>query len=237
MDQLNLYRYGYTNIGKVILRAPTLDEICNYGESDFWVLADYICAIPTDYMLELDKQGIRYEDVPEYDFFIDSILPNLDSDTCNILLPNVHPEQMQYQIFEDCSDKIVVDIKEQVVIDKNTYVQLTRTIRKLFGLQYKPMFAQNDFTRKKLFELSKKRRKKAKSKPNESVLLPLVSSMVNCSDFKYNYEEVWNMNFYAFMDSVKRVNAVRSANQMYTGGYFGLSLKDVKEYLDWMRPL
>jgi len=45
------------------------------------------------------------------------------------------------------------------------------------------------------------------------------------------------MPFFAFMDSVRRIQAVKVAHEMSTGGYFGLKLSEVKEYLDWMRDL
>lgn len=237
VDLLELYRHGESNINSVILRSPTLNEICDYGEVNFFSMAAFICAIPTDYMVELTDRGIRYEDVSEYDFFIEDILPKLSYDLCHIILPNIHPEQMKYAPIGDGSGRIVVDFEEKVILDQDTYIQVTRAIRKMFGFKYRPKFAQNELTRQKLIEVARRKRDKQQNQPNESVLLPLISAMVNCSDFKYNHEQVWNMSFYAFMDSVKRVNAVRSANQMSTGGFFGIKLADVQEHLDWMRPL
>ena len=71
MDKLQLYRgrdvillsdKDSTNPTGITLHSPTLGEICDYGESQFFSLAYYICSIPTDYMDELEDAGIKYED-------------------------------------------------------------------------------------------------------------------------------------------------------------------------------
>ena len=188
-------------------------------------------------LMELDEKGIRYEDVDEYWFFLHSILPSLQSDIVHIILPNLHIESMILGVSKDSDEEIVIDPDHSVTINKDTYVQLTRFLRTMFGFKYEPKIAQNELTRSKMIELAKRKKKKKKQNNDSSVLLPLISSMVNCADFKYSYSDVWDMPFFAFMDSVKRVNANRTSNQMCTGGYFGLKLSDVKDYTDWMRSL
>lgn len=237
MDMLQFYRYGEGKINDLIVRSPTLDEICNQEELNFFSVAAFICSIPTDYMAELDEKGIRYEDVDEYWFFLHSILPSLQSDIVHIILPNLHIESMILGASKDSDEEIVIDPDHSVTINKDTYVQLTQFLRTMFGFKYEPKIAQNELTRSKMIELAKRKKKKKKQNKDSSVLLPLISSMVNCADFKYSYSDVWDMPFFAFMDSVKRVNANRTSNQMCTGGYFGLKLSDVKDYTDWMRSL
>ncbi|HAH70473.1 MAG TPA: hypothetical protein DCL74_01650, partial [Succinivibrionaceae bacterium] len=124
-----------------------------------------------------------------------------------------------------------------LAIDQTVYQELVSTLRKIFGFKYNPKIAATPLTRKMMIREARECRKILANKKPKSTLMPLVSTMVNIADFKYTHDEVWDMPFFAFMDSVKRVQAVRMAAAMYTGGYFGLKLSDVKEYLDYARPL
>ncbi len=42
-------------------------------------------------------------------------------------------------------------------------------------------------------------------KPFQSLLLPLISSLTNCPEFKYRWDDVWTLPIGVFMDSVERV--------------------------------
>lgn len=238
MDNLALYRGKNDFIENLEFRSPTLNDICDFGEHKFFSVASLICATPYDFMVELDADGIRYEDVSEYNFFITSLFNAFSSEDIQILFPNLFPERMQLLAKDDTNELVRVDFENDIIIDGKVYLQMVALIRKMCGFKHEPKFAGDELTRKKMIEIARIRKKRAKTKTNnESTLLPLISSMVNCADFKYNHKDVWDMPFFAFMDSVRRVQAVRTANQMTTGGYFGIQLSDVKDYIDWMRPL
>lgn len=246
MDKLQLYRgrdvillsdKDSTNPTGITLHSPTLGEICDYGESQFFSLAYYICSIPTDYMDELDDAGIKYEDLDDYEFFIVTLFKNLQDVNLSILLPNFNPSKLELSQHIETKELVRIDYDSEFVFDKTLYLELTKTLRDLFGFKYQPRYAGTPLTRQKMIEVARQQKLQSKNKKAESVLLPLISSMINCAEFKYNHSEVWDMPFYAFMDSVRRVQAVRTANEMYTGGYFGIKLSEVKEHLNWMRPL
>ncbi len=236
MDVLQLYRGRDGYIGPLVFHGPTLGEICDYGQIKFISLVSHICSIPTDYMSELEDKGIRYEDIDEYEFFLTSLWPSLSSNSVSIVFPDWEPEKM---VLGQRKDELVRWNQEtNFVFDKQLYKEMTDTLRKFCGLKYAPRIAGNELTREKMIEIDRiKKRKKASSKKEDEYLFPLISAMVNCSEFKYNHEEVWNMPYFAFMDAVKRVQANRTAKAMTTGGYFGVKLSDVSEYTDWMRSL
>lgn len=235
MDKLQLYRGNDEHIGPFTFHCPTLNEIVDYGELSFFSLAYHLCSIPTDYMSELEDQGIKYEDVDEYEFFLVSLWGTISNDDVSIILPDFKPEDM---VLAQREDQLVRwDESSNYVFDKSTYKELTTALRDLCGFKYAPKIAGNALTREKLIEIDRIKKKKSNKNTNESTLFPLISSMVNCADFKYNHRDVWDMPFFAFMDSVKRVQAVRTAHEMCTGGYFGVKLADVKQYTNWMRSL
>ena len=64
--------------------------------------------------------------------------------------------------------------------------------------------------------------------------------MVNSDGFKRDDQTVWDMNIFAFTDSVKRIDKIRNSNLLLQSGYsgFGVDLKKIKkEELNYMGEL
>ena len=79
-----------------------------------------------------------------------------------------------------------------------------------------------------------------KNETPKPVLLPMISTMVNIDGFKRNDQTVWDMNIYAFMDSIKRISKIRNSNLLLQSGYsgFGVDLKKIKkDELNYMGEL
>ena len=79
-----------------------------------------------------------------------------------------------------------------------------------------------------------------KNEPFKSNLLPMISTLVNMDGFKRNDSDIWDMNIYAFMDSVKRIAKIKNASLLLQSGYsgFGIDLKKIKkDELDYMGEL
>ncbi|MDE7238410.1 MAG: hypothetical protein K2N41_01705, partial [Lachnospiraceae bacterium] len=63
---------------------------------------------------------------------------------------------------------------------------------------------------------------------------------VNYDGFKRNDQTVWDMNLFAFMDSIRRIDKIRNSNLLLQSGYsgFGVDLKKVnKEELNYLGEL
>ena len=72
-----------------------------------------------------------------------------------------------------------------------------------------------------------------------SILSPLISSLINCEQFKYDHTTVWDLNIYQFMDSVKRIQKLKSYNQIMQGVYAGtVDSKNLSsDTVNWMGAL
>lgn len=237
IDELKLYRGENDYIGEIEFHPPTLREVVDFGETDFFAMVYQFCATPYDFMSELDDQGIRYEDIDEYIFFIVNLFESFNEKNTKLIFPNLNVSKMVLYQKTNTGEILRVDPDTGLYIDQTVYQELTSTLRKIFGFKYEPKVAATPLTRKMMIRAARERRAMLATQKQKSTLMPLVSTMVNISDFKYTHKEVWDMSFFAFMDSVKRVQAIRMATAMYTGGYFGLKLSEVKEYLDYARPL
>ena len=70
------------------------------------------------------------------------------------------------------------------------------------------------------------------------ILLPLISSMTNYSGFKYDYDTVWNVRIYPFLDGVNRSKIIKNSDHLYVGLYSGcIEFKNIKNELDWQRQI
>jgi hypothetical protein len=93
----------------------------------------------------------------------------------------------------------------------------------------------NENTKMILIEDDRDEYLKNKNKEPKSYLLNMISSMINCAEFKYNYETVWNMKIGAFIDSVKRIKKIKNVNRLLNGNY---DLKNINQKeLDWLGEL
>ena len=97
----------------------------------------------------------------------------------------------------------------------------------------------DEFTKDAMIEDEKDERELAARKPYSSFLLPLISSLTNCAEFKYRHDDVWTLPIGAFMDSVRRIQKRVNYDNLMHGVYSGcVEVKKIKkEEFNWMGEL
>ena len=142
-------------------------------------------------------------------------------------------------------DNIISEtMDDYIIIDELVYERMVMQIRAMHNIKVKVEHAANKFTKMALIEEDRQRIqinqiKKQKNNGDDSILLPLVSAMVNSAEFKYNAQELVNIGIYQFMDSVQRIQLIRSSDALLKGIYGGmLDVKSLnKEDLNWLKAL
>lgn len=70
IDKLKVYRgKDYVVNDYLSIYQPTLDEICEFGEKEYFGYISTFCATPTDMMIELEKNGIDFVKIGDWEFF------------------------------------------------------------------------------------------------------------------------------------------------------------------------
>ena len=71
IDEMTLYRGKPIKISThLTLKQPTLDDICDIGEKQYFAEIGKICATPSDYKSELyDGFNLWGDEVDDFDFF------------------------------------------------------------------------------------------------------------------------------------------------------------------------
>lgn len=248
IDELKAYRGAdYKISDNIIIRQPTLGEICDYGEFNYYSLIYHITSTPSDLKWQLADAGIDFTEVNEYELFHNSLINSLTKDKTYIIFGDLDFTKFAKFAKEDGSIVLAqqVGIDEQgnpslAIIDEYTYILITDYLRSVHDFKKNIQKPANEFTKQILIEDAREEYLRNLTKESHSRLLSLVSSMVNSEGFKLSHNEVWDMKIYAFMDSVKRISKIKNAELLLQSGYsgYGINLKDIdKKQLDWLGEL
>lgn len=239
IDELQLFRgKDYALNEKITLRQPTLNEICDYGEQKYWNIISVLTATPSDYKVQLDDMGMDYEEVSELDFFF-MLCRELTIDDTYILLYDIDLSSFVPYKNKQNDEIVYYNETNDIVIDANIQRLIADYIRTIHNMQKKIDKAGNSHTKKYLIETERRKQQRLKNKPFKSMLIPMISAMTNCENFKYNHDTVWDLHIYTFNDSVKRIQKIKNSDNLYTGIYTGnVDAKKIsEEELNWLGSL
>lgn len=246
-DELKIYRgQDFAVSEHIIVRQPTLGEICDYGECEYYSMVHQLTATPQSLKVQLSDMGIDYTKIDAWDLFY-SILYNIyPKEKTSIIFGDL--DLSKFQIMRRKDDNSIFlyqtikygDSIEEIIIDEFTYNIITDYLRQVHGIHKDEKLPGNDSTKMILIEDEREEMERNKNKEYRSQLKNLISTMVNCEGFKYNHSQVWDMKINAFMDSVKRISKIKNADLLLQSGYsgFGVNLKEVpNKQLNWMGEL
>lgn len=246
-DELQIYRGNDFEISKHIkIHQPTLNEICEYGEHDYYSMITSLTSVPADLKWQLDEIGLDYTKVDEFWLFYNLLAKGLDKSKTSIIFGKLDLESFNVYINKNNEPFMAQEIldennnKDIVIIDRFTYLVITDYLRKVHGFKKNKQIPANESTRRILIEDDKEEYMRNKNKEKKSHLLNLISTMINSEGFKYSHDNVWNMKINSFMDSVKRIQKIKNAELLLQSGYsgYGINLKEINnKQLDWLGEL
>lgn len=245
IDQLKVYRGDNFIINdKIQILQPTLGQICDYGEKKYYEMIHMLCSVGADLKWQLDDKGIDYTSIPDYELFYMLLARGFSVDDTRIIFGDIL-DFSQMQLVENVeTDEIVMmqhcNDKEDIIIDRCTYSMIVKTLRMMHGLKRNNEIPGNEATRQILIQDAKEEYEENKNKPYKSILLPMISAVVNSEGFKRNDVTVFDMKICAFTDSVKRISKIKKSDLLLQSGYsgFGIDLKKINnEELNWIGEL
>ena len=243
LDKVSLLRgKPYVINENIFILQPTLDEIEDYGNDDFLGLVATITATSYDFRFRLDDAGIDYEDIDDFTMFA-MLAPVLSKEETKILFGDLDFQSFNIELDAE-GDYFFLKNKDGVVIDQIIYQLIVDYLRAVHGLKRHFIHFGNEMARKFHMEDERRMLEEQKEKnENGSWLEPLISAMVNCDNFKYSYENVWQLTFYQFMDAVKRIQKINESKNVSMGIYTGnidtekMGQTKLREQLNWLGEL
>mgnify|MGYP000544068264 FL=1 len=247
VDELKLYNGLPIQItNKIIMKVPTLGQICEFGDNNYFSFVQTFTATPMDenMIVFLTDIGIDFNNISNFELFM--LLTRIMPKGSELLFDN----NIDFFKFEPktTDDEIpYLENSDGVIINEGIYNLMLANMRAINNVPIPKITKVKDDPIQKQMAIEdarnqlESRKRKAMFKPTGSALMPIVSSMVNSAGFKHNEKTVFDMNIYAFWDSVNRISAIKNADNLYRGLYSGcLDLKSnpsLKKEMDWMRKL
>lgn len=238
VDELKLYfGYDYQINKHITIRNPKVRDIVEYGEEEYFSLVSMLAATPSDFIAPLADCGIDWEKLTEYEFFHSLISKWVDPEATKILLGDLNLQKMV--LMKNKYDEVVMVGENGLLIDANIYRIIADTIRKIHSLERNVRKAGNAYTKELMIDVDREDRRRSAEKPFKSVLRNTVSAMINTNGFKYGLNEILDMPYMAFMDSVNRTLAIKKADALSLGNVCGMAdlSKVPKKEFNWLRDL
>ena len=247
-DELRLYRGdNYVLSNGVEIKCPTLGEICDYGESDYLSMVSIFTSTNIDRCAQLDDMGIDYTKITNFEMFVifAMMLSNRKDKENNLIDTSPLFGDLNFHSFihVDCDGELCLVNQDGIKFTNDIFEEMAAWIRKMHGMappQYTNV--KDGFAKKQLIIDARNdaefQRRLREFRGEHSVYLPYISALVNHPNFKYGWDNVWNMKVYAFFDSLKRVSLIDNANHLYQGLYSGcIEYNKIKNELNWLKPL
>ena len=238
VDDLKLYiGDDYVINDNIKVLQPTISQIAEFGERDFFSVVHTVTAIPSDMKSQLWDMGLDWMEVDDFELFV-MLVQTLTPDRTRLLFGDLNLSKLRPFNHPNIEGEIIlVDKESGIVIDKMIYLRIVSYLRKAFNITPKVEKAANKMTKKILIEEDRKKIEFNKDKPFKSFLLPLISAVKvkQC----YTKEYVLNMGYCEFMNDVARLQVINNADHLLSACYAGtIDMKKVnKSELNWMKEL
>lgn len=243
MDKLQIYLGEDLIISDLLtVHQPNIIDIAEFGESHYFHIIYTLCAIPSDIKSELWDMGYNYCKMSEFDCFI-LLTRYIDTKDTKLIFGDTFSLKNMKPIKDPVTEEtVLLDEEQGIVIDEYIYTQIVDYLRAAHGIKCKRERAANKETFDILITEDRNKKAKRKQEPEQgSILLPLISSMVNSPGFKYDIDSLKKLGIYAFMDSVQRIQAINTATSLSNGMYSGMvdfsKNKGLNKQLNWLRDL
>lgn len=239
-DELKMYFTGFDyRVNEYLsIKSPTVGEIIEMGEPEYWSMLRIFTGNPSDMISVLWDMGVDWEKISDYELFYSSVT-GLPTQSTKILFgENVDFTALKPYKNESNGGIVLADPKDgHIVIDELAYIKISSYLRKIHDIKPKIKHSSTKTVKRLLIQVDRDEREQAKKKPYKSVLRPLVSAMMRYPGFKYKSNELKEITLYEFMDTVRGSQIYVSSTALLQGSYSGMvdTKKIDKKNFDWLR--
>lgn len=217
MSTLNLlYKQEYAINDKIKIYIPTVGEILDFGEDEYYSIISSLTSMPYDVMVQLDDIGIDYSQITEYELFI-LLFEGIRKQDNHLVFGDLDLTKLKF----DENTMSFYDRENDIRVDRKVQQQIAATIRKIHHLEKNRKKPANEEAREYLLKRAREKMKRNKSRANDSQLESLIIALVNTEQFKYDFAEVRDLTIYQFNESVRQVAKKIEYDHKIDGVYHG----------------
>lgn len=237
VDPLQLYMgYDYKINDKIHILQPTMRDITDMGEQDYFSMVHTLCSNPTDMKLGLWEAGIDWNDIDDFELFT-LLAGGLKQEQTRLLLGDIDLSRMKLYRSTENGEILLADPETEVKIDKLIYQRIVTYIRKMHNIKPVVKHAKNKFTKEAMIEFDRQQRILNASKEYQSFFVPIISSLQCRMGWTKDY--ILDMGIVEYFEIVARTQIINNADHILNGIYAGTvdAKKIDKHQLDWMRSI
>jgi hypothetical protein len=237
VDPLKLY-FGdpYVVNQYVTIFQPTIGNIIDYGEKEYYSMINLITAIPSDMKSQLWDSGIDWMQISDFQLFL-LLYSSLSQEQTRIILGDIDLQRMKPVENLQNGEVILRDSVTGAIIDELAYKTMSAYLCKLHNLTKKVEKAGNKYTKQVLIDEDRQKKEYGAKQPYKSFLMPLVSAIKVRQSYTRDY--IRNMGLYEFFDDINRSQIIVSTDALLSGAYSGMmdTSKIKKSEFNWMREV
>jgi len=219
ISKLDLLMGGYIEINGIFVKHPTLQEVCDYGEDNYYNAIGLFANKPYDLRLMLYESGKLYTDVDDYELFLGLFQSETYGDNWKWIIGDYN---FQIDFNKDNNQFILHDYKRKIIIDKLVYYQISQLIRDINMMSNEKDYNPGDVkTQKFILEREFKKAKRKKNKKETSILKRYISTIVWSKFSSYTYDNIWKLSMYQFFDALDKISTNDHRENMMLGLYTG----------------
>ena len=237
VDPLKLYFGDPYVVNKyVTIYQPTIGDIIEYGEKEYYSMIQTITAIPSDMKSSLFDMGLDWTQIEDFQLFI-MLSRSLSQQQTEIILGDIDFQRMQPRENLQNGEPILYDPVTGAIIDELAYKTMSAYLCKLHNLTKKVEKAGNKYTKQVLIDEDRQKKEYAATQPYKSFLMPLISSVKVRQTYTKDY--IRNMGLQEFFDDVNRLQIIVNTDALLSGAYSGMmdTSKIKKSQFNWMREI
>lgn len=231
-NQLSVFRgRDYVINEKITVRQPTVGEVEEYGERDYFSLVKMLTSTPADRKVDIwDSLHTYWEKIDEFELFVSTFKVFQTVDT-SILLPNLDFKSFGIMMNPNTKEMMLVN-QNGVKIDRAIYTLLTDYLRSVHQFKKNRETGYDDFARDLMIDEDRYERAKAANKPFQSVLLPFASYL----SVRNGFSSVWEIPIGAFLHQMQGEQKLKNYENLMHGIYSGcVDIKKInKSDLTWL---
>lgn len=230
----------YSIDDRISIYVPTLGEIYDYGESEYYRVVQLLTSMPYDLMVQFDDIGVDYETISEYQLFLIMLESfSMNNTDLSLVFKNLDLSSLRTAENTETKERALVDANKTPVINREKQIQIANAIRKIHFWTKNDKKAGNAEAKAYLIERNRLKQKRAARKPATSFLDENIIKLVNTEEFKYDYEQCMDLSIYKFNASLQQIPKKKNWEQTMNGAYFGtVDLNKIDmEKIHWMSSL
>lgn len=221
---------------KITLKSPSVGDIVEFGEREYYSMVYTLTCIPSDMKSQLEDMGINYMKISDFELFI-LLTRQLKKEQTYLLLGDLDLSKFEVMVNQENGELCLRDDINDIDIDRLVYMNIVGYIRLLHNIKPKIEKAATETVRQILIKLDRDKIAKNKDKPYKSQLKDLISGMMRYPGFKYKSWELQQCSLYEFMDTVQGSQIYVSTTALLQGMYSGMidTSKINKKEFNWLR--